>query len=489
MSGQTISPEQQARNDFRDMLKKTKNTAESYVALSIYKNTELYFDTNLTTDDFHDPIWKIYFAIAEKLIKQEKKVLDDIVVGLCVSENEALQKLYDEAGGYQTIANGMSFVQAENFDSYLRDIKKFNALMKLHDLGFPIMEKFEGYKVMTVDKIQNILEGVLDSVFADVEVEEKVEDLRTGLWDTVLDAHAGAMRGFPYHSPMFTEAVNGMALGNLTVLSANSGMGKTFLTLAQILPNMIEFDEKLMILANEEDSVKWKKEIITWAVNNVIGGEFQKNRFNQGEFSNDELTLLRKGVDWLEEQMSEGNITFINFNSFSMSKAIKTIKKQSSVKGIKYFVLDTLKMDSDGINENAQAWLQLQQGMVRLYDLIKPSNRNLHVWVTYQLGKSAMMTRYLSQNSLGVSKNIVDVVSTLCLVRRALDSEKEGGKNEVEVKTKDGRKVKMKADKEYFIMFLGKNRAGSTSRQLVFEIDMGRNIVKDLGTCNIPQDI
>lgn len=489
MSTATISPEQKAKNEFRDMLKKTKNTAESYIVLSIYKNTELYFDTNLTTDDFHDPVWKIYFAIAEKLIKQEKKVLDDIVVGLCVSENEALQKLYDEAGGYQTISNGMSFVQIENFDSYLHDIKKFNALIKLHDLGFPIMDKFEGYKVMTVDKIQQILEGVLDSVFADVEVEEKVEDLSTGLWDTVMKAHEGVMRGFPYHSPMLTESVNGMALGNLTVLSANSGMGKTFLTLAQILPNMIEFDEKLMILANEEDAVKWKKEIITWAVNNIIEGNFQKNRFNQGEFSTEELTLLRKGVDWLEEQMTEGNITFINFNSFSMNKAIKTIKKQSSVNGIKYFVLDTLKLDSDGVNENAQAWLQLQQGMVRLYDLIKPSNRNLSVFVTYQLGKSAMMSRYLSQNSLGVSKNIVDVVSTLLLVRRALESEKEGGKNEVEVRTRDGKKVKMKADKEYFIMFLGKNRAGSTNRQLVFEIDMGRNIVKDFGTCNIPQDI
>ncbi|MEX3625116.1 hypothetical protein [Viridibacillus arvi] len=474
------------------MLKKTKNTAESYVVLSIYKNTELYFDSNLKADDFHDPIWKMYFAIAEGLIKQDKKVLDDIVVGLRVSENESLQKMYDEFGGYQTIANGATFVQEENFNSYLTDIKKFNALLKLHDLGFPIMAKFDNYKVMSTDKIQELLEATLASIFADVDVEEKVEDLSQGLWQTVLDAHAGSMRGFPYYSSMLTEYVNGMALGNLTMLSANSGMGKTFLTLSQILPNMIRFEEKLMILANEEDSQKWRKELITWAINNVIeGGDFEKMRFNQGQFSKDELALLKKGVDWLEEQMSKGLITFINFNSFSMKKATKTIKKQSAINGIKYFILDTLKLDSDDVNENAQAWLQLQQNMVKLYDLIKPSNKNLHVWVTYQLGKSAMMTRYLSQNSLGVSKNVVDVVSTLMLVRKALSSEREGGKSEVEVKTRDGKKIKMKADEniEYFIMFLGKNRMGSTSRQLVFEVDLGRNIIKDLGTCNIPMDI
>lgn len=491
MTENKLTPEQQAKKDFRDMLKKVKNTAESYVVLSVYKNTELYFDSSLTTDDFHDPVWKMYFAIAEGLIKSDKKILDDIVVGLRVSENEALQKMYDQFGGYQTIANGKSFVQEENFNSYLTDIKKFNALIKLHDLGFPIMDKFDSYKVMTTDKIQEILEGTLASIFADVDVEEKVEDLSTGLWQTVLDAHAGKMRGFPYYSSLLTEYVNGMALGNLTMLSANSGVGKTAITLAQILPNMIQYEEKLMILANEEDSVKWRKELITWAVNNVVNDEFQKMRFNQGEFTKEEMITLKKGVDWLEDQMETGNITFINFNSFSMKKAIKTIKKQSAVNGIKYFVLDTLKLDSDDVNENAQAWLQLQQNMVKLYDLVKPSNKNLHVWVTYQLGKSAMMTRYLSQNSLGVSKNVVDVVSTLMLVRKALTSEREGGKNEVEVKQKDGKKVKMKADEniEYFIMFLGKNRMGSTSRQLVFEIDLGRNIMTDFGTCNIPMDI
>ncbi|MGD2351993.1 hypothetical protein ACP8H2_09600 [Bacillus subtilis] len=481
----------QSKQEFRDMLKKVKNTAESYVVLSIYKNTELYFDTKLTTDDFHDPTWKLYFALADKLIQKGIRVLDDIVVGLRAAENEALQKMYEEYGGYQTIANGVAFVQEDNFDSYLMDIKKYNALLKLHDLGFPVMEKFDGYKVMSIDRIQQLLEATLDTIFADAEVEEKVEDLRDGLWQTVLDAHEGKMRGFPYYSDLLTEYVNGQALGNITMLSANSGIGKTFLSLAQILPNMIEFEEKLLIVANEEDSVKWKKEIITWVVNNVLGKNFQKMRFNQGEFTKEELDLLKEGVDWLEKQMKEGNITFINFNSFSMSKAIKTIKKQSSINGIKYFILDTLKLDSDAVNENAQAWLQLQQGMVKLYDLVKPSNRNLHVWVTYQLGKSALMTRYLSQNSLGVSKNVVDVVSTLLLARKALDSEREGGKNEVIVKTKDGKKVKMKNDEniEYFIIFLGKNRMGSTARQLVFEVDMGRNIVRDFGTCNIPQDI
>lgn len=479
-----------AKEEFRSSLIQSKKNAESYVVLSIYKNIDLYSDNSLTTDDFSQQEWKFYFAIAEKAIKQEKKILDDIVIGLIVGENEQLQKMYDEYGGWSTISNGLSFVQEENFHSYFAEVKKLNALIRLHDFGYPIMEKFEAYKAMSAEAIQQALEGVLSSVFADVDVEEKVEDLSQGLWQTVMDAHEGLLRGFPYASDLLNEYVNGMALGNLTMLSANSGMGKTFLTLAQILPNMIEFDEKLLIMANEEASAKWKKEIIVWAVNNVIeGGDFQKKRFNQGEFSKDELTLLRKGVDWLEEQMGKGLIQFVNFSSFSMKKALKLIKKHHAVQGVKYYILDTLKLDSDEVSDNSQAWLQLQQNMVKLADVIKESALNAHCWVTYQLGKSAMLSRYLSQNSLGVSKNVVDVVSTLILVRKVLESEKEGGKNEVSVLMSNGTFKKMDKDKEYFIVFLGKNRMGETHRQLVLEVDMGRNIVKDFGTCLIEQDI
>lgn len=489
MSENAKMTEQDKKNEFRKMLVEEKKTSESYVTLSIYKSTELYEDTNLTIEEFDNIEWKFFYSIAKKLIDDDKKVLDDIVVGLKVSENEQLQKMYDDFGGWDTIKNGVSFVQEQNFDGYVRDLKKTNALIQLHDLGFPIMQKYDAYRSQSVEDIQQTLEGVLSSVFADMEVEEKVEDIKDGLWDTVMDAHAGNMRGFPYASPMLNEYTNGQKLGNISMVSANSGMGKSTFVLMQVLPNMIEYNERLMILANEEDRTRWQQQIITWAVNNVFDGEFNKSRFNFGEFSQDELDLLKQGVDWLNEKMEDGTIRFINFNSFNMDKAIKTIKKESSINDVKYFVIDTLKLDSDAINSNVQSWLALQQSMVKLYDVIKPSNRNLSVTVTYQLGKSAMLSRYLDQSSLGMSKNVVDVVSVLMLARKALESEKKGGKNEIKVKTSDGKIVEMEEGKDYFIVFLGKNRMGGTGRQLVYEVNMGTNVIKDFGTCVIEQDI
>jgi replicative DNA helicase len=495
--------EKDLKKEFRESLVQSKKTAESYVVLSIYKNTELFFDNKLTADDFSHEEWKFYFAIAKKLIEDEKKVIDDIVIGLLVSENKALQDMYDKFGGYQTIANGLSFVQEENFDGYLMNIKKFNALIRLHDMGYPIMDKYEAFKLMTAEAIQQSLEGALNTVFADMDEGDKVEDMKDGMWQTIMDAHEGVSRGFPYVSPLLNDMVNGMALGNITILGANSGVGKTFFTLTQILPNVIEFQEPVLLMVNEEEKAKWQKELLTWVVNNVLkvqdedgkdteeDAEFQKKRFHQGEFTKDEFSLLKRAHDWLQEKMSDGLIRFVNFSSFSMQKAIKVVKKYSTLYDIKYFVLDTLKLDNDDKAEKVsdQAWLQLQQNMVKLYNTIKASAKNLHVWVTYQLSKASLLHRFLTQNNLGMSKNIIDVASTLIMLRKALDSEKEGGNNELPVKDKKNQPIKMKSDKQYMIGFVDKNRQGETHYQLVWETEVGRNRIIDFGTANVPQEI
>ena len=55
---------------------------------------------------------------------------------------------------------------------------------------------------------------------------------------------------------------------------------------------------------------------------------------------------------------------------------------------VKYFVLDTLKLDNDtGSHVSDKSWLVMQQNMVRLYNVIKESSLNVHVWVTAQLSK------------------------------------------------------------------------------------------------------
>ena len=171
-----------------------------------------------------------------------------------------------------------------------------------------------------------------------------------------------------------------------------------------------------------------------------------------------------------------------------MDKAIRLIKTMTVKKGIKYFIIDTLKLDNDaGSNVSDISWLQLQQNMVKLYNVIKPSAKNVHVWVTYQLNKTNR-SRFLDQSSLGMSKNVADVVSTLLLTRKILATEKKQDANGLTVKSFENREVALDPEKDYRIVFIDKNRSGSTSKQIVLGVDMGRNIIRDVGYTIVPED-
>ena len=155
------------------------------------------------------------------------------------------------------------------------------------------------------------------------------------------------------------------------------------------------------------------------------------------------------------------------------------------MQGVKYFIIDTMKLDNDvqaGNNVSDKSWLQLQQNMVKIYNTIKETNLNVFLWVTYQMGKGQRF-KFLSQSSLGMSKNVADVVSSLLLVRHLTEKEKES----LYVERNKG-KVELDKNKDYMVVFIDKNRRGSTSVQVVLEVDKSRNIIKDVGITRISEE-
>ena len=132
--------------------------------------------------------------------------------------------------------------------------------------------------------------------------------------------------------------------------------------------------------------------------------------------------------------------------------------------------------------------LQLQQNMVKLYNVIKPSNLNVHIWITAQMSKTNRRARYLDQSMLGISKNITDVVSSLMLTRMLSQSEKEGS-TAIKVINSDGHSVQLDPERDYMIVFWDKNRQGSTNRQVILAVDRGLNLIRDVGWTQIDNDL
>ena len=343
---------------------------------------------------------------------------------------------------------------------------------------------------MSLEEIYEELELLLNDTFINADIKFKSYNACDGIHDLIEELDAGFEIGLPlYHSIFLNEEISGLNLGHIYGVGANSGVGKSTTVMNLILPSMIEKNEKVVMFINEEDEKKVRKELLIWVANNIFSFDIQKKDLRNGHFDNELKEKLHKCADWLEKQKENRNITIIPLEKYSVNYVIKLIKKYSAM-GVKYFILDTLKESCDTMN--VETYKAMTRDMVKLYDVIKPKAKNVCLVVTYQLGKSSIKMRCLTNNEIGLGKGIVDVMSVNIMMRRPFEDEYADGKNKLTYyRNEQKKRIQHTLDKEknYMIFFIPKNRFGnSESYQIVAEYDLSKNIFKDVGFTNVIQD-
>lgn len=475
-------------------IKEYKKACEANIVSILWKEPELFFAyDSLELDDFTYNEWKVYWTIGKNIVVNENKpTLDDITVGLYLEKHPKLKAKYDEYGGYDTIDKAKAYVEVDNLDGYMQELKKWNAVLDLAKQQFPIHDRISDFVDMTAEEIYEEYEALLNHVFINVEYDDKTYDISDGIHELIEELDKGFIVGLPfYNSPILSKEVNGHELGSINLIGGLSGVGKSSFVRNTTLPSILKHDEKIVIMINEEGLKKWQREMLVWVANVIYKTDLQKYTVRDGNYTKEIKELLYKCADWIEN--NKGKIIIKPFEKYTTSQAVKTIRKYCSM-GVKYFVLDTFKADTNRISSDA-FWLDMQQGMVALYDTIKPENKNVHLTVTFQLAKSSSHQRYYTQQNIGMAKNIIDVASTCLMIRRVLEDEYEGGKNELRVYRLEGIngkskiRVKLKEDRHYQIIFIVKNREGSTNEyQVVVEHDLSRNTYKEIGITYIEPD-
>ena len=469
-----------------------KLSSEANIVASIFKNPELIYNIDLTIDDFSNNIWKCYYAIAYGLILTEKKTsLDEISVGIYLEKHPKLKQKIQEYGGYSTIEDATAYVELKNFDSYVNDLKKFNILLKLLKYGFPISDKLSEYVDKTTDEIYSELEMMLNHTFINTENNVQSYNIFDGMDKYIQDLDEGTEIGMPLHgSTILNSEIAGMHLGTIMGIGASSGVGKSWLAFNYLIPSALQYNERVVIICNEEDENRWRRELLIYVTNNILGHKLQKRELRNGKFSEEVWGWLREATDWIKQRAEEHIVTVIPLQSYNVDLAIKIIKKYSSAFGCRYFVLDTLKESNNSKTDDI--FKSMTRDTIKLYDLVKPSNRNLFLMVTYQLNKIANKVRHLTNLEIGMSKSIIDVMSTNILVRRPNYDEFEGEPKAINCyKEVAGARIHfpLRKDSNYFIIFLSKNRYGrSDAFQIVAKIDMSTNEYEEVGACNILED-
>lgn len=495
-----LTPFQKETIEVAKKIVEYKLSAEANIVSIIYKKPDVLYDGNLVLEDFSNNVWRVYFQIAYDIILIERKnTLDDITVGIYLEKHSKLRAKYDEYGGFQMIQRAMQYIKVENFDGYVTELRKWKAVLGLCKRGFPVSDRLSDFSDMSAEDIYKEYEAFLNHTFVNTSEDVKSYNVFDNMYNFIEELNSSSEVGLPfYNSNILTAETGGFNInGNIYGLGAGSGVGKSTMAFNYLVPSAIEQNQKIVFIINEEDERKMKKELLIWVANNIFKTKdnelLQKRTIRDGNLSEKTLSRLKQAADWIEQKKDEHILTVIPLERYSVKTVVKIIKKYSSAFGVKIFVLDTLKESFDANTD--EIYKSMMRDMVVLYDTVKPSAKNVGLFVTYQLGKGSLKMRHFTNNEIGQAKSIIDVMSVNLMMRRPYEDEYEGGSKELECFRLDGKHnktklpFKLKKDTNYMIMFVTKNRFGETDTyQIISECDLSTNIYRDIGYCCVPQD-
>ena len=485
-----LTPFEKQQAEAAKQILEYKLGAEASIVSMIYKNPDLLRETNLTINDFHNNCWRVYFAIAFDMIVNEKKAtLSEVDIGLYLEKHSKLaDKYYNEYGGFQTIENAGAYIKEENFDSYVRDLRKWNVVAKLVKHGFPCdKQRLSEICDMSAEELYDEYTVYLNDIFANIDNNIKSYNGFDGMKDLIDELDAGKNVGIPFaNCDILNRETGGMLGGNIIGFGASSGVGKSTLSINYVFPSMIKNNLRAVFVINEEDQNKFKKEALVWYCSNIAKHPIPKRVLRDGNFDKETKETLYKAAEWFESQKENHNITIIPLEQYTAKTVIKLIKKYTKMNA-DVIVLDTLKESYD--SRDKESWKSLMTDCVDFYDCIKHTNTCMII--TYQLVKNK--SKYLTNADIGISKGILDIFSLNIFFRRPLQTEFEGGKDELycynPIKNSNTRvEFKLSKDKHYMIGFVSKNRQGVSDIQIVSEADFSTNQYKDLGYAIVTQD-
>ena len=190
-----------------------------------------------------------------------------------------------------------------NFESYVQELNKWNAVIQLCKKGFPVKDRLSDYVDMSAEDIYNELEVYINHIFVNVDNDIKSYDICDGIDELIEELNEGLAVGLPYNNmPFVTKTTGGQCLGNITLIGGLSNVGKSTFVRTSIIPSIINAKEKIVIMVNEDGIKKWQRELLVWIVNNILEYDLQKYVVRDGKYSDEVKEKLHLAANWLKEQ-------------------------------------------------------------------------------------------------------------------------------------------------------------------------------------------
>lgn len=457
----------------------------------LMKDMLLIEDIKLSKDNFATIDGIFYFSIIEKLRKKNINTITEM--DILSNFNDKVFEQFNDRGGIGQIKLMTDTVDVSNFDSYIDDLYKYNSFISLYDMGYNLTSPtmFEGEEVIPLElfkkidceqmvdfyenqlnslNVTNLKKGVkeLEIDIDDAFIESCMSGENTGV---PIDMAGEDMNGEPiYAFPRISQQIQGLLNGTLSMLGGYSSVGKSTMII-YIIMALIHRGEKILIISNEQDEKPFKMNFLMWILTNKLRYyKLTKKDFMSGKATEEDLKMVREAQRiWKEEFI--GKVFFVTLPNADNKIVKKKIREYHLTKGVTTFLYDTFKADLSG-DKNDKTWLDLIKDSRELHELAR--KYDMIGLATIQLAMNSLGTLFLTPNVLSQSKQVVEILENLLLMRNVYPEELDPEDKRFYCKPfkyeKDSngkwkeKKIDIDKTKQYRMLFISKCRNGENSQ-------------------------
>ncbi|MGG1659504.1 hypothetical protein [Brevibacillus sp. NRS-1366] len=452
-------------------------TSEALFVGSMYSKPIMFVDyAELIKSkyDFEDTDTKFLYDSFELYYKTFSQEISETKLNIFMNQDPDRSKQYRKIGGWKTIEKQIELADPDDIKNYFDIIKKYSLIREFSRKGFPV-EKLMQHKAFTKMKAEDIVRFMrfnVDNINTVIGGGKSASSLGKDIKKKLAKWREAPDMGVEFPFPIWTELFRGFRKKKLVIDGMLSNEGKSR-RMAKIV-NFLGVLKKVpvLVLVNEQDEDEWyAMQASTISNNPEFGFSYDIREYDivLGNYKNEEeFEYISETIgSWIEENHK---IYFLELNQYSDDDLEREIKKHVLGLGVQYIFYDTLK------GYKTDNWESIKQTTTKLKDLA--SELNIGAYATIQLTDETVLTDVedLSSMNIANAKQLKHVVDHLILEKR-IDKSKY---DNYLIKNQWG-ETPLDVNKTYYGQKVDKNRGGGKGMTLVTEVDLDRNIWKEVG--------
>lgn len=473
-----------------DKLQSLISTSEGKLCGAILQKPTLLLDYTINKNYLGDAAL-LFVTLAEKLLSRGVEVIDEISIETEVENiGGIIEGKYKRCGGYQTVRELMSVVDASNIEFILDEWNKYQIVKKFNQAGiFDIEKNWDKVVGMSAEQISDYIEYQINHIDIDVCSDIVFETL--SFTDKELqDIQEGINQGIPYnkHSPYLNYLTNGIAKSNVYLFGGYTNSGKSSFIFENMICDIVEQKKKCCVISNEQKSDAFKVLLLVHVLTQRLNyKKLDRKKIKAGKYTSEDLLMINEARKIIREEY-DPYLQFVKLFDYNTASVNKIVKKLSKV-GFECFFYDTFKVSEGG---DGQTWEKLLKDSKDLFQIASKNDVALILSVQLAL-HSKNKTRWLDEGVLSNGKQIAETVETGVYMRDIWNDEWKGETYDIRPyvlkKDSNGRytnereDVELDRNKKYKLMFLSKCRSDENGQVLVYEFDGRYNRWKEIARC------